>query len=162
MVEKVDAIIIGGGIGGCAIGAMLSHRGKQVKLFDKNPVIGGRCLTYEHEGFKIDLGVHLFGVGDKGYLGDVLRRIGRPDALTWIISNNPRPTLFYKDTTMIYSRKNMSQVVGSSEEDFNLAMGFFSEVFAIRLVDDMIIPAITIHIILRIMGLLLIFIFLIQ
>ena len=130
--EKPDAIIVGGGIGGCAIGAMLSHRGKQVMLFDKNPIIGGRCLTYEHEGFQIDLGVHLFGVGDKGYLGDVLRRIERPNALTWVVSNNPRPTLFYKGESMIYSRKNMAQVVGSSEEDFNLAMSFFSEVLSMR------------------------------
>ncbi|NHI94025.1 MAG: NAD(P)/FAD-dependent oxidoreductase [Candidatus Lokiarchaeota archaeon] len=132
MVEKTDVIIVGGGVGGCAIGAMLSHRGKKVKLFDKNQIIGGRCLTYEHQGFKIDLGVHLFGVGDKGYLGDVLRRIERPNALTWVVSNNPRPTLFYKDKSMIYSRKNMAQVIGSSEEDFNLAMAFFSEVLSMR------------------------------
>ena len=130
--EKIDAIIVGGGIGGCAIGALLAHKGKSVKLFDKNRIIGGRMLTYNYEGFKIDLGVHLFGVGDKGYLGDVLRRIDMPNAIDWVVSNNPRPTLFYKNKSMIYSRKTMSQVIGSSEEDFNLAMAFFSEVLSMR------------------------------
>ncbi|MHA1892915.1 MAG: phytoene desaturase family protein, partial [Candidatus Helarchaeota archaeon] len=130
--EKIDAIIVGGGIGGCAIGALLSHRGKKVKLFDKNSIIGGRCLSYEYQGFQIDLGVHLFGVGDKGYLGDVLRMIEMPDALKWIVSNNPRPTLFYKNKSMVYSRKSMAEVIGSSESDFNLAMQFFSEVLSIR------------------------------
>ena len=130
--EKSDVIIVGGGIGGCAIGALLAHKGKSVKLFDKNRIIGGRMLTYNYQGFKIDLGVHLFGVGDKGYLGDVLRRIDMPDAIEWVVSNNPRPTLFYKDQSMIYSRKNMSKVIGSSEEDFNLAMAFFSEILSMR------------------------------
>ncbi|MHC1591578.1 MAG: NAD(P)-binding protein, partial [Candidatus Helarchaeales archaeon] len=130
--NKFDAIIVGGGVGGTAIGALLAHRGKSVAIFEKNKIIGGRCLSYEHQGFLVDLGVHLFGVGEKGYIGDALRKIDRPNALEWVISKDPRPTMFYNGKLEIYSRKNMSSVVGANERDFNMAMQFFSDCLSMR------------------------------
>ena len=130
--EILDAIIVGGGIGGVAVGALLAHDGFKVKLFEKNKLIGGRCLTYDYKGFKVDLGVHLFGVGPKGYLGDVCKRIEMPNAIQWVISNNPRPTMYYDGEFKIYSRKNMGQVVGASKEDFDLTMKFFADILSMR------------------------------
>ncbi|MBD3227102.1 MAG: NAD(P)-binding protein [Candidatus Lokiarchaeota archaeon] len=130
--EKKDVIIVGGGVGGVAVGAMLAHDGFKVKLFEKNKLIGGRCLTYDYKGFKVDLGVHLFGVGPKGYLGDVCDRIEMPDAIEWVISKNPRPTMYFSGELQVYSRKNMSKVVGASEEEFNLTMKFFADVLSMR------------------------------
>ncbi|MHA1145115.1 MAG: phytoene desaturase family protein [Candidatus Helarchaeota archaeon] len=127
-----DALIVGGGVGGTAIGALLASSGKKVALFEKNKIIGGRCLSYEHQGFLVDLGVHLFGVGDKGYIGDVLRKINRPTALEWVISKDPRPTMFYNGKMEVYSRKNMSAAMGTSKEDFELAMKFFTDCLSMR------------------------------
>lgn len=56
-----DVVVIGGGVGGTAVGAILSSQGLGTLLVEKNEIIGGRCSTYEKEGFKIDVGVHSFG-----------------------------------------------------------------------------------------------------
>lgn len=107
---------MGGGVGGCAIGALLAHKGFQVSLFDKNKKIGGRCTTHEYKGFKIDLGVHLFGVGSKGSLGEVCSAIERPDAIQWILAREPRPILNYCGDRKIYSIKTMNEMLNDEKE----------------------------------------------
>jgi phytoene dehydrogenase-like protein len=130
--EENDIVIIGGGIGGTAAGALLAKDGYKVRLFEKNKLIGGRCLTYDYKGFKVDLGVHLFGVGPKGYLGNVCDLLDMPGAIQWVISNNPRPMMYFDGELIVYSRKNMSKVVGASEEEINLTMQFFSDTLSMR------------------------------
>ena len=46
--------------------------------------IGGSCSGYERQGFHIDIGTHMFCRGDKGPLGDVLRRAGNPGAIRFV------------------------------------------------------------------------------
>lgn len=130
MEMKKSVIIAGGGIGGTAVGALLAHKGFQVTLFDKNDLIGGRCTSYEKEGFKIDVGVHLFGEGAKGPLQKILEIIGMPDALQWELSRDPRPLLNYKGQKSVYSRKSMAQLLPPSEYDN--VMKFFADCMSIR------------------------------
>jgi len=113
MRPSFDLIVVGGGIGGTAVGALQAHRGKNVLLVDKNRTLGGRCTSYEKDGCVIDLGVHLFGVGDRGSLGEVCRRVGRPDAIAWLPVTNP--ILRYKDEIKRYSRRTMQEMVPASE-----------------------------------------------
>ena len=114
MKNDFDAIIIGTGVGGSAVGALLAHAGWKVLILEKNKVVGGRCTSYEKDGFIVDLGVHLFGVGDKGSLGDICRTIGRPDAIHWVTITTP--TLKLKDQVMKYSRKNMTASLPEHEK----------------------------------------------
>jgi len=107
MVGKVDTLIIGGGIGGAALGALLSAGGHKVVLVEKNKMIGGRCLSYEKDGFTVDLGVHLFGEGDKGPLGEVCRRAGEPDAIDWVLARNPRVAVYHKGETKPFTRETV-------------------------------------------------------
>ena len=123
-------IIVGGGIGGTAVGALLAHRGFNVQLFDKNDIIGGRCTSYKKEGFTIDVGVHLFGEGAKGPLQQILEMVGLPDALQWVLSRDPRPLLKYKGKTTVYSRKTMAELLPPSE--FDNVMKFFADCMSIR------------------------------
>ncbi len=81
---EYDVIVVGAGIGGLGAGALLAHAGYRVLVVEKNSLVGGRCTTYEREGFFVDVGVHLFGLGDKGPLGEILRRIDRPHAVEWV------------------------------------------------------------------------------
>jgi len=120
-----DAIIIGSGIGGAAVGALLAHAGWKILILDKNAVVGGRCTSYEKDGFTVDLGVHLFGVGDNGALGDVCRRIGMPDAINWVSIRTA--TMMLEDRVTKYSRKNMSALLPDAERG-NLEK-LFAEVF---------------------------------
>jgi phytoene dehydrogenase-like protein len=56
--EKYDAVVIGGGIGGTVIGALLSYHGLRTLLLERTEVIGGRAKTYDFDGFKLDVGGH--------------------------------------------------------------------------------------------------------
>lgn len=75
------AVVVGSGIGGAAATALLAHAGVPVTLIEKNRRVGGSCSQYEKRGFKIDIGTHMFCRGPVGPLGDVLRRLGRPNAI---------------------------------------------------------------------------------
>ena len=94
MVE-FDAIIVGSGIGGTALGALLASENLKTILFEKNENVGGRCSTYEKEGFKIDIGVHTFARSDKGPLRKVLEKIGMKDAINWSIMNKGDASWYY-------------------------------------------------------------------
>lgn len=114
--ERHDVVIVGGGIGGTAAGALLAAKGKKVLLLDKNSIIGGRCASYVKDDFVVDIGVHLFGLGEKGPLHEVLRRVGMEDALEWNVSRKPRPQLFYNGENKVYSRQTMMENVPKKEQ----------------------------------------------
>jgi len=125
--EKFDAIIIGTGVGGAAVGALLAHSGRKVLIVDKNPIVGGRCTSYEYKGFLLDLGVHLFGVGDKGSLGEVLRMTGMPDAIDWVTIRSA--TQQVGGEIKKYSRKDMIRLL--PEEEQNNLTNLFARVHSI-------------------------------
>ena len=83
MKQDADVIVIGGGIGGVAAGALLAHGGRRVVLLERNAFLGGRCTSYEKEGFLIDVFVHMVGRCEKGPFGEIMRRVGRPEGLQW-------------------------------------------------------------------------------
>ncbi len=74
--DKFDAIVIGTGMGGAACGAILAKHGLKTLVLEKNPRIGGSCSYYEKEGFKVDMGTHMFIRGNKGPFGECTRRLG--------------------------------------------------------------------------------------
>ncbi len=72
-----DYIVIGGGIAGLHIGALLNQHGKVVVL-EKTNEIGGRAKVVEKDGFKLDFGAHPIRFGPKSDLGESLEEIGKP------------------------------------------------------------------------------------
>lgn len=79
--DAPHAVVIGSGIGGAAATLLLAHAGIPVTLLEKNRRIGGSCSGYEKQGFRIDIGTHMFCRGPVGPLGDVLRRVGAGSAV---------------------------------------------------------------------------------
>ncbi|MBW1988292.1 MAG: NAD(P)/FAD-dependent oxidoreductase [Deltaproteobacteria bacterium] len=69
-------VIIGSGVGGSALAALLSTEGYSVTVLEKNAFVGGRAASYERDGFVCDMGVHYVGRGEKGPHGEVARRVG--------------------------------------------------------------------------------------
>lgn len=111
MAEKIDTVIVGGGIGGTAIGALLASGGQRVVLVDKNSIIGGRCASYVRDGFTVDVGVHLFGLSNNGPLGEVCNRCGDPDAIEWVLARRPGVGVHFKGQTQPLSRSTMMENV---------------------------------------------------
>jgi len=75
-------VVIGSGIGGCAVASLLAKAGDDVTLLEAHPFPGGRCATMEKQGFHYDFGVHMFSRGNRGPHGEVNRRLNGD--LRWI------------------------------------------------------------------------------
>jgi phytoene dehydrogenase-like protein len=120
-------IVIGSGIGGSAVAALLQHSGRaEVDLFEKHPFVGGRYSSYMKDGFRLDVGCHLVANGDRGRLGDVLRLLGRPDAVRWGYARRPGPVFNFKGRRI----KFPSEIgkLGFSEEEIARVVKFYMEV----------------------------------
>ena len=93
MPKKV--IIIGSGIGGSGIGALLAHTtNANVTLFERDVILGGRCASYKKEDpegrtWTFDVGCHIFSTCDLGPLGEIADRCGK--TIRWSYTKNPGP-----------------------------------------------------------------------
>lgn len=128
-----DVIIIGGGVGGTAIGAILASKGFKTLLIEKNNFLGGRCSTYEKDGFKLDVGVHMFGRTSRGPHGTVLNMIEMQDAINWVLCRDPGPRWFYQGKFWKFPRE-LKELIPLS--DFSNLMKMFREVMKMKNFDE--------------------------
>ena len=71
-----DAVIMGGGMSGLICGALLADEGYDVTVLEKQRSIGGGLGSFHRNGMEYDIGAHtLFGFGESGAFGTVLRRL---------------------------------------------------------------------------------------
>ena len=87
-------IVVGSGIGGSGVGALLANIGFHVELFEKNSLPGGRFCTYEKDGFHIDVGCHMLANCERGTCGTILDQIGMP--IQWSYVTEPGPLLHFQ------------------------------------------------------------------
>ncbi len=69
-------IIVGGGINGLLLGALLTRNGDDVLLFEKNERIGGRAALLERDGFTLDNGIHCVRFGPESALAKIMHELG--------------------------------------------------------------------------------------
>lgn len=88
--------MIGSGVGGAGIGALLAHEGYNVKLFEKNRLIGGRFSSERVDGWNLDVGCHLIANCQNGTIGEILKICEEPeDKIKWRYARKPSPKFFY-------------------------------------------------------------------
>ena len=68
-------VVIGSGVGGSAVAALLARAGHSVTGLEAHPFAGGRCASFEKDGFCYDFGVHMFSRGNSGPLGEINRQL---------------------------------------------------------------------------------------
>lgn len=56
--HRTDVVVIGGGIAGLTAAALIGHRGRRVRLFEKAGELGGRATTQVKDGFSFNVGPH--------------------------------------------------------------------------------------------------------
>jgi prolycopene isomerase len=93
MAKGKKVVIIGCGIGGSAVGALLAQDGFEVEIFEKTKYIGGRFASYKKGDFRLDVGCHVIGNCDKGIFGTILEMIG--EKVEWAYAKHPGPTFIY-------------------------------------------------------------------
>lgn len=69
-------IVIGTGIGGSGVSALLAKEGADVLVLERNAFPGGKAASFEREGFIYDSGVHWLARGEKGPLGEIAAEVG--------------------------------------------------------------------------------------
>lgn len=109
-----DAIVIGAGVAGLSVGALLAHYGHPVLVLEKNNFIGGRCHYIEKDGFTVDYGVHLNRFGTQGRCAEVLRCIGK------------KPEFVYPGRPFVYYEKDFQPFPHTPVDFFKI---FFSTKF---------------------------------
>ena len=57
--KDYDVIVIGAGVGGLCAGSILAHEGRRVLVVEQSNRVGGCCSTFDHDGYKIDIGASI-------------------------------------------------------------------------------------------------------
>ena len=65
-----EVIVVGAGIGGLVTAALLSARGVNVGLFERQPQVGGCLAEVEHQGFRFEPTYGLYGGWEAGGIFD--------------------------------------------------------------------------------------------
>jgi phytoene dehydrogenase-like protein len=76
MTGKKKIVVIGSGVGGSGLGALLANKGFDVTVLERNAYVGGKAAGFEKDGFIFDMGAHYNARGERGPLGEITRRIG--------------------------------------------------------------------------------------
>lgn len=74
--SRWDVVIVGAGLSGLSLGAVLAEKGKRVLILEKEGYLGGRATTTEFEGHVLDDGAHV--PSRAGHIERVFELIGRP------------------------------------------------------------------------------------
>ena len=98
--DAYDAIIIGAGIGGLNCAASLSLVDKKVLVLEKNAFIGGRCSSYQKDGYTVDYCIHVFANGEDGPLHQLLRKSQRYFKTPLITWKRVGAKLYYKNSAI--------------------------------------------------------------
>lgn len=132
MKPAYDAIVVGAGIGGLAAATLLSRAGARTLVLERNAFLGGRCASYRKEGCVIDAFIHMFARCEQGPFGEILRRVGRPDAIRfWHVEDEKKPLLFVRGQRCVYPDASFAtegeireawRALGMPEEDYQAAL----------------------------------------
>lgn len=124
--SKKKIVVIGSGVGGLSCAALLAQAGYEVEVLEKNDYIGGACSSYVKEGFTFDRAVHILTAGMNGPFGEVLRRLGIEDKLTFVEQLNRRTSMIvYKTDKYIPLDMNINSMQSMLEgvKEFSKATG---------------------------------------
>ena len=76
--DRYDAIILGAGIAGLGVGALLQGKGLKTLVLEKSKTPGGRCKTFHLPGgWKVDSGTHAVDLGKYSACATLLKRLGK-------------------------------------------------------------------------------------
>ncbi len=94
-----DTIVVGGGITGLQLGALLANDGEKVLLLEKNARLGGRAKVDNKNGFILDYGIHLIRFGPNSAISKTCRMLGHEVdyhdlGTSWVKDEDGRIKLF--------------------------------------------------------------------
>ena len=83
--ERYDAIIVGGGLGGLTAGAKLAKEGKKVLLIEQHNIPGGCATTFKRKDYIMEVGLHeMDGLDERDPKKDIFEELGVFDSVDFI------------------------------------------------------------------------------
>jgi phytoene dehydrogenase-like protein len=129
---KNKVLILGGGIAGLSTGVYLQKQGIPSAIYEKNPVLGGECVSWRREGYVIDNCIHWLTGSKKGdTLNAVWRDVGAIDDSTAFINEPYFYRLRFKDVTLSFwcdREKARKEFLACAPEDSQEINAFFDAV----------------------------------
>jgi len=116
---KCEVIVVGGGIGGLTVAALLAARGVDVALFERQSQVGGCVAKFEHLGQSFDPTFGLFAGWEAGGVWDrIFAQLPvAPAKVTKLSPNFVVRLPNGKDVTVSSNREALQQSVANSFPD---------------------------------------------
>jgi len=109
-VTKYDVIIIGGGISGLGVAALLSKKGYKAILLEEEPRTGGRSMSFPYRGYVVDVGNHQLASYSTSGIGKIISEVGAHLELKTV-----KPSLMHYDLdTRKYTRATSRERFGDT------------------------------------------------
>ncbi|NJR73338.1 MAG: NAD(P)/FAD-dependent oxidoreductase [Scytonema sp. CRU_2_7] len=129
--NQFDVIVIGSGIGGLTVAAILSKLNhKKVLILEQHFIVGGFTQEFKRKGFRWDIGVQAVTEMAKGDIGRVVFDYITEGKLQWEKLPNLSDKLVYPDFTFeIYSnpQRNISDLIRMFPEEKASIKRYFSD-----------------------------------
>jgi phytoene dehydrogenase-like protein len=127
---RKKAAVVGSGIAGSGIAALLAHSGEyEVDLYEKNGIVGGRFASYWKEGFRLDVGCHMIANCEKGTMGEILEIVGHPEAVRWHHLERGSHVFNYKGTELLFPEQ--VDRIGFTSDEVQRIMQFYGDTLSI-------------------------------
>lgn len=95
-----DVSVVGGGIGGLAVGSQLAAADLAVSIYEKNDQVGGRASVLEADGFRFDMGPSWYLMPDV-YERHFTRFDADPRDYYDLVHLDPHYRVFFKDGDVV-------------------------------------------------------------
>ena len=109
---KHEVVVVGGGIGGLTVAALLAARGVDVCLLERGPQLGGCATNYEKSGYVFENGYGLFAEWQAGGIHDRIFKELPVDA----------PTVEAYQPSYVVRLPNKTDIRVTKDEDFESAL----------------------------------------
>jgi len=122
-----DAVVVGAGVAGLSVGALLAKAGKKVLVLERMKLVGGRATTYKYKvgdkEFTADWGgvAHTVNFLDRGAVGSVYKEVGFPSSKLQDLFLPQQPTMLIYRQGKWEDLRELNK--GENKEDFKKIIG---------------------------------------
>ena len=134
----LEYAVVGSGVGGSSIAALLNAKGYDVALFEKEPYLGGCSSTFTHKGHKYNTGATtLAGYEDGHTVKEVFDTIGvKPNLIetdpSIVIMQNQKITPRYKNFEQFFEIVNLNYPHQNNESFWKLIYDINKDFFTMK------------------------------